>query len=326
MAADRAPWLVITNPRSGGGDDFDLFAAARYAQHRLHRPIRVFQLNRRSDVGAEIRAALADGCRRVIVRGGDGTLRSAGEQLAGTGAEFGVLPGGTFNHFAKNLGVPSDTQTAWEVALGDRVTTIDVGEVNGRVFLNNASLGIYPLLVIRRPPWSGRLGKFLAGAVALVRTAHHFVAPRLVLAAEGARTEGVFSAVFIGNNRYAGEDITEFWRRPVMTEGVLDVHVVPGDLARRAALWVMSMFGAARVPALQSEFAAPELEIRSLRIGLTIALDGETMQLTAPLRFRSRPGALRVVAPPGRDEPHVRVHRPAGRSSDDILAPEFHAV
>src|SRR2546423_8205012 len=96
------------------------------------------------------RAALAEGCDTVIAGGGDGTVSSVAGVLAGTRVILGVLPLGTLNHFAKDLGIPTDLGEALGVVLKGNTVQGDVGEGNGRVFINNSSLGLYPGIVKER--------------------------------------------------------------------------------------------------------------------------------------------------------------------------------
>lgn len=309
-AADGTPWLVVHNPRSGTGSEFDLAAEARYASQRLGRPIRVRMLRPRLSLETLLRGALAEGTTRVIVCGGDGSVRAAAQVLAGTRVPLAVLPGGTFNHFARNLEVPLPLPEAWAVATGGRVIAVDVGSVNGVVFVNNAGLGLYPAMVAERPRWSGRLGKLAAGIVGLVGVLTHFTAPALTISAGDALLTQRAPVVFVGNNRYTG-DATEPWRRERMDAGVLHLTLVPGNLLQRLVRSVEALLGFHRPPKLLLEQVVPAFNVSCARGRLAVALDGEVMHLPTPLRYRSLPGALHVVVP-APAEPGTEA-RPAGR-------------
>src|SRR5688500_10337799 len=118
------------------------------------------------------REALGQGAKLVIVGGGDGSVSAAIQAIAGSEASLGVLPLGTLNHLARDLGLPSDLAEAAAVIASGRTRKIDVAEVNGRLFVNNAAIGLYPLMVVDREAQQQRLGrsKRLAMLVASLRT------------------------------------------------------------------------------------------------------------------------------------------------------------
>ena len=105
-----------------------------------------------------VQAAQADG-GVVVAVGGDGTLNAVAQAVLGSGCAFGVLPQGTFNYFSRTHGIPSDTGEALRVLLTDQPQPVQVGLVNGRVFLVNASLGLYPRLLHDREAWKQQLGR-----------------------------------------------------------------------------------------------------------------------------------------------------------------------
>src|SRR5215210_8066918 len=113
--------------------------------------------------GAEIvelaRRAVREDCNPIVAGGGDGTINAVASQIVGTNRTLGVLPLGTLNHFAKDLGIPLDLEGATANLLEGHVEQVDVGEVNGRIFLNNSSLGLYPSIVRHREKQQERLGR-----------------------------------------------------------------------------------------------------------------------------------------------------------------------
>ena len=297
MATDGCPWLVLTNPRAGGAaGGFDVFAAARYASHGLGREIRVFQTNRRVNLTAVVRRAVAAGCGRIIVHGGDGTLRAAGQALAGTEVELAVLPGGTFNHFARNLGIPLDAHSAWETAMGGRVVHVNVGIVNGHVFLNNSSLGIYP----NPRPAAAALGR-AAGQDAgrCGRAGAH--ADRLRRAQTGDRPRRAARPRADAGRVHRQQPLH---RRPDRAlapaadgRGRAGRARHPGQHLPAVGEVAGRVPGPAQGAALLREFATEALEIRSRRQRLAVSLDGETLTLQPPLSYRTRPRTLAVVVP-----------------------------
>lgn len=235
---------------------------------------------------------------RVVVAGGDGTLSAAAGELAGTDAELALLPLGTLNHLARDLGLSTDLEEAAKVAATGRATAIDVAEVNGRVFVNNASIGLYPAMVRTRDDiqhekgWPKWLSALPAAYAALERLPHHRL--RIDLG-RGERTI-VTPLLFIGNNRYS-LDASELGQRMSLTDGKLSVYAV-AYRSRLALLWFAArvLVGRAR---RDVDFVAlgecETLNVWSMGDSIEIALDGEVLRIASPLEFRIRLGALKVV-------------------------------
>ena len=167
---------------------------------------------------------------RVVVAGGDGTAACAAQQLAGSDAELGLLPLGTLNHLARDLGLPTDLEEAAKVAATGTATAIDVAEVNGHVFVNNASIGLYPAMVREREGlqddkgWPKWLSALPAAYAALERLPHHRL--RIDLG-QGERTI-VTPLLFVGNNVYSLD------KRRVRPARVADRRQVVGLCGRAA--------------------------------------------------------------------------------------------
>lgn len=137
---------------------------------------------------ADHEATQRDGQSALVVGGGDGTLGSVASILAGTDVALGILPLGTLNHFAKDLGVPLKLEAAMDVIAAGQSQRIDVAEVNGRIFVNNSSVGVYPFLVEERTA-EQRLhgvGKLAALLPALFKTLRASSWQRVIISAEGA--------------------------------------------------------------------------------------------------------------------------------------------
>lgn len=235
----------------------------------------------------------------VVVGGGDGTIRTAAGILSGTGVPLGILPLGTLNHFAKDLGIPLDLNEAAAVIAEANARQVDVGEVNGEIFINNSSIGIYPYLVTDRDRRQRETGfsKWKAMLYALLRVFLRFPRRRIWVHAEGASTPYRTPCLFVGNNEY---DMRFFslGRRQTLDEGKLHLYIAP-PVNRWAFLWfaLRAVFGnAARMGDLETlSVSAAEITSRASRI--PVALDGEVRALLTPLLYRSRPGALAVIVP-----------------------------
>jgi diacylglycerol kinase family enzyme len=238
------------------------------------------------------------GCEALVAAGGDGTVNAVASVVAGTQVPLGVLPLGTLNHFAKDAGIPLDLDAAMRVILTGRTRAVDVGEVNGRIFLNNASLGVYPRIVQLRERYREKgLGKWLAAlwaSLAVLRR-HPFMTVNIETPDRNILRRS--PAVLVANNAYetAGAALGS---RSSLDRGVLALYVTNAGarvgLVRLA--WQVWWRGAARASELDSVLTSKAV-IETARGAMRVALDGELVELRAPLRFRSRPGALRVLVP-----------------------------
>lgn len=247
---------------------------------------------------AAVRRALDSGPDIVVAGGGDGTISTVAERLAGTGTALGILPLGTLNHFAKDLGIPLDLADAVRTIVAGRQVQVDMGEVNGRLFLNNASLGIYPALVSEREQHQARgYRKWTALAIAAWTMWRRYRRVRVAIHT-GSELRVIHTPfVFVGNNAY---DFTT--RRPGgrgrLDAGTLHLAVAPGmsrkTMARALALALTGRFSPDQH--LDTWFA-PRLAVSAWRRSVRLALDGELVRLTTPLQFRIRPRVLRVCVP-----------------------------
>jgi diacylglycerol kinase family enzyme len=242
------------------------------------------------------RRALAAAPDLIVAGGGDGTMNAVASVLVGTGVPLGVLPLGTLNHFAKDLGVPLTLPDAVRTAVHGRLVHIDVGEVNGRVFLNNSSLGLYADIVRDRERQQRRLGrgKWVAAAWATVAALRRYPFLDLRLCADGRVHVRRTPFVFIGNNEYR-MDALAIGARGSLTEGKLSLYVAqrPGRLGllRFALRAVCGRLAQARdFDALLVE----TVDIAARHAHLLVATDGEVARMATPLRYRVRPGVLAV--------------------------------
>jgi diacylglycerol kinase family enzyme len=247
--------------------------------------------------------ALADARRgdidAVIAGGGDGSIRAVAAALAGTSVPLGVIPLGTLNHFAKDLGLRLDIEGAAATIAGGQTRMIDLGEVNGEIFINNSSIGIYPYLVIERDRRRARdgLAKWMAMVPAFMRMLRHFPRRRLRIAAEGFARPYRTPCLFVGNNEYDMELFT-FGRRHRLDAGRLWFYVVKPrtPLSFFWMVWRMS-FGRINEARDLDRFDLTEAEVSARAIQISVALDGEVSFMHTPLHYRSRAQALRVIVP-----------------------------
>src|SRR4051812_6153306 len=182
---------VVLNPLSGSlGDGDATLASVRQAFEKVGLATDIaFASGDKLVAAVELavaRAARGEG-RAAGVGGGDGTVSAAAGLIAGTGIPLGILPLGTLNHFARDTGIPFDLEEAAAVIAANRVRLVDIGDVNGRTFVNNSSIGIYPQIVFGREKLrkTGPLGKWPAMFLALLRVLRRLTARRLRVRAGG---------------------------------------------------------------------------------------------------------------------------------------------
>ena len=251
------------------------------------------------EITALARRAVEDQCSAVVAAGGDGTVNAVAGVLADTEIPMGVLPLGTLNHFAKDLKLPLELDGAVATIMTGRIAHIDVGEVNGHVFLNNSSIGIYPWIVRERET-EQRKGyrKWVAFTRASLSALKRYSLLHVRLQLEGHDdVEAKTPFVFVGNNRYKSQGF-DIGQRSALDEGQLWIcRAPPTSRSRLLMLTIKQVFGSAHVPDLEI-FEAREISVRTQASRLAVATDGEVILLESPLCYRIRPGALRVILPP----------------------------
>ena len=292
---------VIVNNEGGtvrtGGDDLPERIATAFEKAGVDADLRLVESEDIVDAFRE--AAAAPGLDAVVAGGGDGTLSCAAGQLAESVRPFGILPLGTLNHLARDAGIPADLDAAAAVIAGGHVKMIDVAEVNGRTFVNNSSVGLYPDMVRLREAQQERIGrsKRLAMLSASLASLRSFRKHRLWISAEGMETPVRTPLLFVGNNRYE-VNLFALGHRARIDEGKLCLYAIRAR-SRIHLFWagIRGVFG--RLDQQRDFITAyvDELEISSDRPALSVAVDGETERMETPLRYRIRPKALKLIVP-----------------------------
>jgi diacylglycerol kinase family enzyme len=292
-----APITLIVNEDAGSADG-DRVEAARRALAERGATV---SLVRAAPAGlAEAARAAAARGEVVVAGGGDGTVGAVAAGVREAGGVLGVIPLGTLNHFAKDLGLPDDPAEAARAVTGGRERRVDVGEVNGVVFLNNASMGVYPRAVRARDDLRDRRGwrKWPAMAVAMGRELARLQGHRLDVRVDGDAHALHTPGLLVSNNRYTMRGLSP-GTRDDLDAGELGIYVLRG--VDRRTVWRMLGRAATgtllRDPGLLARCAA-DVEVRA-RDGrpLPLAVDGEAVAPASALRLRVLPGALRVMTP-----------------------------
>lgn len=258
----------------------------------------VFFTRAEEDVAVHLGAAMDRGVSMVVACGGDGTISAIATTIADTNVVLGVIPRGTFNHFAKDLGIPLEADKALDTLRTGRIEVVDVGDVNGRCFVNNSGLGMYPDAVAmrdaRRQQGARKLpAAFWAGLRSLVR--YRLLAIRIVV--DGTTLLRRTPIVFVGNNEYVMK--TPFDpTRASLSDGKLCLYI-PHPHGRLKLVWftLRAMFGGLKSAPEFDILRTSSFTIESRHSRLRVALDGELATIAPPLEFRVRPGALRVIVP-----------------------------
>jgi diacylglycerol kinase family enzyme len=293
----RHPFLVM-NPRSGGGK----VGRFRLRERAEELGAEVAVLDRPgTDVQQLARDALARGADLLGVAGGDGTQALVAQVAAEHDVPFLVISAGTRNHFALDLGLDRRDPARCLDALRTGVEArIDLGDINGRTFVNNASFGAYAEIVEspayrddKRRTTLEALPDLLSGQ----RGAH-------LVAEVGGSTLDAPHALLVSNNPYEDSDLAGMGRRSRLDRGVLGVVAVRVDTARQA----VGLLNGAHRQGLRRAVAR-EVVVSADVAEVAVGIDGETVRLPTPVRCTIRPGVLRVRLP--RDRPGVRP--PSGR-------------
>jgi diacylglycerol kinase family enzyme len=292
--------IVIINAGSGGGTEDEALmdnVCGLFDEHDIKADVRL------AKDGEELvklaAGAAASDCEVIVAGGGDGTISAVAAEAINAGKILGVLPLGTLNHFSRDLQIPQTIAEAVKTIAEGTIKEIDVGEVNGQIFLNNSSIGLYPRIVHKREQQQHRLGrgKWPAAfwATVMILRRHPFLDLKLRIGDEVLRRKTPM--VFIGNNEYEMEGFN-VGRRASLDGGKLSLYIL-----HRTGRWglfmlaVRTLFGKLRqareFEALEVEEC--EIETRGSHNGLLVAFDGEVTAMRAPLEYKIRARALKVI-------------------------------
>jgi diacylglycerol kinase family enzyme len=253
---------------------------------------------RGDDISSLAARALAERHQLIVAGGGDGTVNAVAGKVAGTDIALGVLPMGTLNHFAKDAGIPLNLEGAVRNLFTGQVTKVDVGEVNGRVFVNNSGVGFYPHFVRQREEQE-RLGhvKRVAFMLALRALVRRYVRLRIKVHMDPEEAlEHVTPFLFVGNNRYQTSGL-DIGTRPRLDSGRLWVCTAPShgrqNIVRIALRTLVGRPTDQDLNAVEVE----EIWVEPGTARINVSTDGEVTIMDTPLHYRIRPHALGVLVP-----------------------------
>jgi diacylglycerol kinase family enzyme len=293
--AKVTPAHLILNPASGG----TAVLLRRLTRAARERGIRVRVLEPGEDAGHAALGAADDGAQALAVAGGDGSVAAVAGVAVERGLPLAVVPTGTLNHFARDLG--SDLARplrALDAFVAGQERRVDVGRINGRLFVNNVSLGVYAEM-LGDPGYRGdklRVAQTKLQAIfsdAELRRALRITPP------DGALLESVV-AVVVSNNPYEFARWDRFGQRHRLDTGTLQVSVLDaGTLEELERLLAGTLLGAVEFRPALRHWTSERLEAGVPGEVVRAGIDGEPIALEAPLRFSVDPGALRVLVPEG---------------------------
>lgn len=276
---------VVYNPASGSAQPKDVLAS-----YFNDANITVIDWINITEPGVDQKfTALTEKGATIAAIGGDGTIATAVNHISGTKSILAPLPGGTLNHFTKDAGITQDLAQAIKNLPISTPRSVDIAMVNGKIFLNNSSIGIYPVSLETRKHSEDKLGKWPAAIIASVRAFIRFKLYSVTINDKTFQTP----FMFIGNNTY---HLQRGGVRESLTDGTLCVYAVASNKRRT----LFKLIGAAFVYKLRKQPEFIEMHTKAITIHtkrplVTVSYDGEITKLEAPLHYESRPKALTII-------------------------------
>lgn len=305
--ADFPAYFIVLNGGSGRADAAPREAAIRAELDAAGATYEILVVDDVANLTAMARSAVAkakqcDGC--VVAAGGDGTINAVAQEVLDSGCRFGVLPQGTFNFFGRTHGIDSDPSEATRALLAGEEMSAQVGRINGKVFLVNASLGLYPDLLEDREAAKQKFGRsrgiaMAAGLRSLLQSRHQLV---LQLDADGQSGRRRTPTLVIGNNQL------QLAKVGVAESAAVEAGKLVGIMLRPIGTWALlglairGVLGKLGDAENADTFAFKRLRIDVGGAGrpraVKVAVDGEILWLRSPLTVEVAPTALRLIVPP----------------------------
>jgi diacylglycerol kinase family enzyme len=304
--AAKPPLFIVLNAGSGrtaASETRAIIENVLGAAGREHVLTVVDEPSRIVAIAAETVARAKAAGAIVVAAGGDGTLNAVAQATLGSGCVFGVLPQGTFNYFGRAHGIPSDTAAATEVLLTGLPQPVQVGLVNERIFLVNASLGLYPQLLEDREAWNRQYGRsrvvaLVAGLATVLRHRRHL---RIAIECYGQTRDVRTRTLFVGNNPLQLKQIG------IPLADALSMGQLAAIMLRPVGsfpmLWLLARGALGKLGEADNviSFGFDGITVRRATLSrskrIKVATDGEIAWLDAPVRFRVSPEPLHLIKP-----------------------------
>lgn len=244
----------------------------------------------------------------VVAAGGDGTINTVARKTVASGCPFGVLPQGTFNYFARTHGIPEDLDEAVHALLSSRVHPVQIGQVNDRIFLVNASIGLYPKLLEERELATRQYGRSrVVALLAALKTMLSWTRQlRITLELDGKPQHLRTSTLFVGNNRLQMEQVGIAPLSAALEDGKL-AAIAPKRVSKWGMLGLLARGALGRLGDAENlvAFGFKRMTVKKRGLhrkhGIKVATDGEVTRMATPLEFCVLEGRLLLLKPEPRD-------------------------
>lgn len=306
MTQNLRPLSIIYNQKSGfhATQQDEEYERLMTFWTRYGFEIQVFELNQQVNLDEMMSLVLARHQRAdlsgvVIAAGGDGTLNAVAKRLLHTNIPMGIIPLGTFNYVARALNIPLEIFEAATVIATGVVQDVHVATVNDQIYLNNASLGLYPLFIKKRELYNQRFGRFplnayTSGLDVLLRE-HKSL--KLAVTVDGQKYPVATPLVFFGNNQLQLSDMKLRIAECAANGKLAGVVVAKNDrFSLLKMLWKLIQGKIDQASDVYS-FCAEQIRVDCKKAKLTVAVDGELIAIETPLKFSVEKSALKVMVP-----------------------------
>lgn len=245
-------------------------------------------------VNHTINKVIKDGCEVLCAGGGDGTVSAVAAACIKNNLILAVIPLGTMNNFAKDIGMPTSLKEACKTIARQKIKKIDYATLNGDSFINNSSLGMYPRLVVEREKRENRYGKFLAYFAGIISTLQKFRIFNLQIEYDGKQLNIKTPLIFISNNDYSFSQ-QPFTRRPTLTGCQLSVHIIRYNHFGRLSVLRNVLTKRINQPHYYRTFHTKNISINGNISRVLIARDGEVAPVKLPLEYKIISKQLKVI-------------------------------
>ena len=312
-AAKNGPLFVVLNSASGHKNSDEERRVLADVFTSAGRAFEFLQFNDPASIGPASAKAVALAQQHggvVVAAGGDGTINAVAAAVLRSGCPFGVLPQGTFNYFGRANGIPQDAKAAATALLGASISPVTVGEVNGRIFLVNASLGLYPQLLEDREAWKQQFGRsrlvaFLSGLATIVQARGQL---KLEVELAGSTTTLRTPTLFIGNNHL---QLAQVGINADHTDAVKRGELVAVAVRPTSTLTLLGLLARGVIGRLGDADHIDSFSFRQLKVAMRgkrrvkVATDGEITWMTPPLVFQVADTPLLLMVPARADRAAV---------------------